>query len=1073
MGKCGKDILKQRFGSDQDNRFIEALNPESFNLVDLSIQDWMTFAYRFAKHVNYFNNSSDSEPEGDWTAFFEQDQTLKDLLEKLKDDSGFSFNREGKLTPHLALFISFLKLLEYSQKRFNGLLKRHLNFYFKDILDIQKLPATPDKVHVIFELARSTMDALISKDSELDAGKDADGKKLIYRTSEDLVANKIAVSELKTLYTDYEHHRIKAAPVANSYDGKGADFPDNVKTWWPFGYYHEEGDPQKSYPELRDAKFGFAVASGLLRLSEGLRTLVFKVYFDEGLEPVPFNLLHDKIQTVLTGEKNWLGPYRLVEEVSETYSGNTYKTELSPDKKQLTLVIQLPKAEEPVTDNNDEIHKEAFATDLPVCRFLFDTTEPDAVDLYRSLLGNKVTSIELEVCVEGITSIKVENDQGLLNVEKPFYAFGINPDKDSNFYISYDEMFRKNWTDLNVDIQWKNTPVSFRTLYIAYRQSYKYEVTPFKFLTIMGNYLSAETTGTDFVADSADLVFEANETDLIVEDDSYFTADLELFTRGEWVSLSSGEVLFTADGEDYFLNFNMVNSPVSDRNGPLRVTLNQSFLHELYPKIYTLALRSDEENVLIPNEPYTPVVDTIELNYTAMASCNFEASEDVYRHNDVRLYHEHPFGQTEEHPWLKQQSNFLSVQDKNIYLVPTACSGGELYIGLDQVSPGQQVALLIQVLEGSENPLADSFTGKQKVEWSVLCNNEWKKLNSDFLISNETDNFLRSGIVKIQMPGEVTFRNTRLPSGKVWLRARMHKSFDVVCRTFAVTAQAVKAVFQDQENDLSHLINGLEAGTISKLKQRPAQIKGVTQPFNSFGGVPEESDEAYYRRISERLRHKNRAVTLWDYEHIILQAFPEIYKVKCLNHSRTEQKGGKTVHSYLSPGNVLLVVIPDTVKKNVFDMYQPRVSKAMLNRIEAHINRLNTLHVDARVINPDYEVVKVDLKVKFEEGYDENFYLKQLNEDITRYLSPWAFRNGGAVEFGVSLHRSHLINTIEKLQYVDYIEDVRLLCNGEIYSAELAPSSPTAILVSAKQHNLGINLNSCKSVPEDIETCQT
>jgi diaminopimelate epimerase len=53
------------------------------------------------------------------------------------------------------------------------------------------------------------------------------------------------------------------------------------------------------------------------------------------------------------------------------------------------------------------------------------------------------------------------------------------------------------------------------------------------------------------------------------------------------------------------------------------------------------------------------------------------------------------------------------------------------------------------------------------------------------------------------------------------------------------------------------------------------------------------------------LRHKNRAITIWDYEHIILQKFPEIHKVKCLNHSKTEIKNDKEVNSFLSPGNVM------------------------------------------------------------------------------------------------------------------------------------------------------------------------
>jgi hypothetical protein len=60
------------------------------------------------------------------------------------------------------------------------------------------------------------------------------------------------------------------------------------------------------------------------------------------------------------------------------------------------------------------------------------------------------------------------------------------------------------------------------------------------------------------------------------------------------------------------------------------------------------------------------------------------------------------------------------------------------------------------------------------------------------------------------------------------------------------------------------------------------------------------------------------------------------------------------------------------------------------------------LHVNAQVINPVYEEVKVDLKVKFHKGFDENYYQKVLNTDITKLLSPWAFEITSSIEFGIN-----------------------------------------------------------------------
>ncbi len=54
MADCGKDILLAREGTNQLQRFIDALAPDSVKLNDFSLKEWMQFARRFAEHVNYF-----------------------------------------------------------------------------------------------------------------------------------------------------------------------------------------------------------------------------------------------------------------------------------------------------------------------------------------------------------------------------------------------------------------------------------------------------------------------------------------------------------------------------------------------------------------------------------------------------------------------------------------------------------------------------------------------------------------------------------------------------------------------------------------------------------------------------------------------------------------------------------------------------------------------------------------------------------------------------------------------------------------------------------------------------------
>ncbi len=1057
MADCGKNILLTREGTNQAQRFIEALAPESINLNDFTLKERMQFANGFAKHVNYFGLLDDKNPSDDWSSFYIDDAKLGDFLK--------SVEAGGKVTPHLALFVSFVQLLEFSKDRFNKLTKRHLDFYYHNILQIEKLPATPDKVHLIFELAKNSLEEKIADQTQLDGGKDASGIKRIYKTSGELIANKSVVSNLMSVYNDHKNHKLKVASVANSYDGIGGDFPDDDVKWCPFGYY---GD--SNYPELPDAKVGFALASEILELQEGMRNVLITAEFNTALKSFSASKLQENIAVYCTGEKGWLGPFEVVPSILDDEDNSIYSSGLSSGNKKLQLAFQIPKEEKPVVAWNAKAQGEPFNTQLPVCRVIIKTENTDGFELYRNLIEKEIKSLKISVDIRDVKSLSLESDIGTLNPEKPFYPFGTQPVKCSNFYVGYPELFKKTWKNIDVEINWKNTPEkdeldettdAFVNLYFAYRTNYIYKANSTGFFSAMFKYFDLEEKwGIDPLP-----------TNLIVKNNEYFRADVEIQNKEVWDPVEKDLVLFNENGELFQTKFSVPNvNYETDKNGPVRLSLNQSFLHELFPRIYALAFSSDDDDTLIPNEPYTPMVDTVRLNYTAESSVDLGSSKTSFEKNPVTLFHESAFGQAEQHPYLKNQLDFIS--DKNIYLVPTYCRGGELYIGIENTENLQQVSLLVQVLEGSENPLADSFIGKQHAEWSVLCKNEWKDLNSDYMVSNETNNFLKSGIVKFSIPRETTQNNTVLPSGFVWVKVKIHKTFDAVSKAIAIYAQADLAVFSDNGNDLSHLEKGLEAETISKLIQRVSTVKSITQPFSSFGGAPEESDEAYYQRVSERLRHKNRAIALWDYEHIILQKFPEIHKAKCLNHSKTEVINNKEVDSFLSPGNVLIVVIPDIVNKNVFDIYQPRVSQAKLNEIQEHVNQLNSMLVNAKVINPSYEEVTVDLKVKFYEGYDENYYLKILNGDITRLLSPWAFEETASIDFGVVLYRSLIINYIEKLKYVDYVEDVKLLKGTEVSLTSVSPSCPKAILVSAKQHQLSTANKSCKPTIETEEKCQ-
>jgi len=1044
-----------RDGKSQMQRFLTELDPSNLELHDFDLFDWLLFANNFANHVNYFDKNDATTPNGTWEGFFlgaddysipRRESVAYKSLKKEVTELVAQFEKDGSLTPHLTLFICFIKLMDFSKKALNNLTQRHLDFYYNEILQIEKQDAKSDKVYVIFELAKKAIQERVPEGTLLDAKKDVAGKKRVFKTDKELIASQAKVVELKSFLNDKTKKELKIARAVNTLDGIAEKLNETSNYWWPFGYNSNESRPDKSdFKELENAKLGFSIASSLLNLKEGSRTVTVTISFRNNgtsrLEALELEDIENNIKVLYSGEKEWVSGAKL--------------ECIQNDAKSLKLTFTLPKNFPAVVNYNKDVLGGTFLTDFAIVRFMIEGDK--YYEVYNALAEKEIENVAIAVDVKGVKSILIENDSSALNPEKDYFPFTGQPVTGSNFYIKYPEMFAKKWDSASVTINWKNTPDSIKNLYTGY--------------TIKPNDLVSKT------------IFSAARTKSpFVINDDYFKANASLLEKEGWAIKATDIELYQKTETGYQTYFAIKNTnPVAGTSESIRLTLKQSALQDVYPKLYTLAITSGETKTLIPNEPYIPLAENMELNYTASESAytgrnilvknvkplttksalttrnllaknakslsleSALATQNILvnstkssKNKEVKLFYEDAFGQLEK----EMAANSI---------VPVHEVGGELFICLD-ANPSETVSLLIQVLEGSENTLADTFEDNENIEWDILSKNTWKTLKNDILI-NETKRFLESGILKFKIPKDIDINTTLFDKKGIWIRAKTKRSYDAVCKIQGIYTQAVRATFQNQDNDLTHLDHGLEGGTIAKLITRVPQIKSVSQPYNSFDGKYKESDAAFYRRVSERLRHKNRAITQWDYEQLVLQEFPDVFMVKCLNH--TSEK------SFMAPGNVTLVVIPNTKNKNAFDIYQPRVSRASLNKIQNYVDGLNSLHVVTHVINPNYQEVTVKADLRFYKEYDEAFYSKQLDEDIKKFISPWAFGDSNVVSFNVKLNVNQLINYLEQLYYVDYIDSLQIKINGEIQTKSLIEVDPKSILVSAKQHEVTIAEQIC------------
>lgn len=1268
-------------------------------------------------------------------AFMEVIRVIRQSAEMSIEQSLIPLKEElqKKHPPQLAIMFAFLKIFQYLQNDLNSFTKKHLDFFYKQVLQLKARPATPDKAHILFEIQKQLNSYKLEKGLEVKDGKDNNKAEVLFALDDEIVVNKAQVADKRTLFlnnqTFYKTTYLEGvymAPKADKADGLEKDFKeDQPKSFATLGAkYSKYKDPEHQFVQpYPNARLGFILASPMLLLNEGERTItinlscqlkedickdtkvlispasscceedeqgistgngskyldypdffsdsswlyeevsrIFKetfyyisqelitqaqkkgvgaklldklkgflispkeicyceteevkseavvseddfecVFCDEKERRIlsPFFAPRSALNVLFSGEEEWLAPKE---------PANITVTHLPlPGNKQFTLKIETTfEADQPaITFYNKETLKEDLDTSLPLVKIELDdkiklwrdvskpvgescclTKEPEdeqvPVSLYhffRNVIvteeGENTTTIDVKVC--GLKNFIVQNDEGLQDVNNPVYPFGTRPGINSNFYIGSDEIFIKKWSDIAVNINWKDLPTysppapdplqekPFQYYYNGYQDflidtgvelnvvkddkfrmqlailqdgtwkqwqhdenclgagdpqcqlfqgmpampfcdtakayTHQYQISrtndynpdlayPQEDVNIHGikkydvstrhGFIRITLKCQDFQHDKYPFILARQMTALgklpeIVDGAVYYGVTLGGGTPN-FVTLNMPQIL-----QDIIANYNLSLNPnlVTNLEGLINELNNlanppQNVNSTLWSKIFVLddpstiipndappitdaplfnpeahsdyyvtlktildwlkGLKEDiekikDKGVVIPNEPWTPVIKEISLDYTATATIT-----------DIDLIHLYPYEGTYKKEELEQTPSLL----------PTFCDEGTLFLGLKNLLPGSNVNILFQLAEAT----ADSELESEEVHWFYLENNQWKMLRPGFeVLDDATRGLTSSGIIKFALPANMSSENTILPRGLHWIKAAIPANSRSVSDTLGIHTQAVQATFTNQEeNDKLRMAKDLQAGSIAKLKEADASVKKVNQPYDSFGGRIPEEEGAYYVRVSELLRHKGRAIQKFDYERLALEAFPQLFKVKCINHSFA-----LNAHQYINdfpvaPGYVLLAVIPDLNKLKANQSFEPRVPVSLLEEVAAYLRQRTSPFVRLRVMNPRYEKVHFCLKVRFYKGRDLNYYQQKLKQDLSGFMAPWAVGIYDKFSFGQCIYRSDLIRFLESRDYLDFILELKYRHesdDGPFKEGKepVCPKTPRSILVAGE-----------------------
>lgn len=996
--------------------------------------------------------------------------------------------------PAVGLFIAFLRLFQKTQNRLNTFTQRHLDFYYHEVLKVAPRPPRPDLVYLVFEPAAGKNDIFIPKGTEFIAGKEK-GAELIYAADHDLIVTDAVVQSLRTLCFERDR-RISPERELNYTTGARTNRP-TAETRLPgegesdsFSLFGAEKEGGKGMDG--EAEIGFAVASPLLFLKEGLRKIEITLLFAEhrweedlieemnraGSKEAFSETFGAIFSRYLLFGPAWLTPERkrALLEKAERFSDPEIVGEMINRDRQalfyrrfnklftisltaesgwhpvldytlklsslqeggsngLKCLLTLGPEVEPIVGYTPSVHGGRWETESPVIRFEINGKSPIyPYSIFDRLLLREVA---VEVKVEGVKDLLLYNNQGRLDSSKPFQPFGPLPTSNSYLVIGNYETARKNMTALSINLEWGELPRNaggFREYYKGYEPPFSNEIFESEMSVFRdGRWLPEERE----LRSKIRLFDTEKERGAVCEKKRLEVGVLRYFKS---IAPAVSEETFRFD--------------LKARNGFFRIGLaapETAFGHYDYPTLLTRTLSASASKKWtdpIPNPPYTPLINRMSLDYTAKSiiTLGAETTEDNGLFGE-KIFHLHPFGMEEIYPEKKGRSHPL---------FPRYGYDGNLFIGLSARQISGILTLFFQMGDDSAREISSD---KPEIAWFYLASNYWRRLEPSRILSDTTEGFLSSGIVTLDLPDEINRKNTLLPEALYWLRVSANGHLQAFSSLYSIRTHALQIAWRDKNSPAAPVKIDPEAKIhdVPPEKEIPARtvwkpsvsISGLGKIFQivpSFGGRPPERPDRLKTRISERLRHKHRASIPLDYEQLILERFPDLFKVKCFPNTIVGKEGPR-------PGHVLIVVVPHPMEAGACKNERPKVNAVALNRIHDFVQRLSAPFVRISVRNPVYERIQVRCTVKFAEEAQRGFSINRLSRAVSAYLSPWNPEIGYQAKFGWSIRQEEIESYILGLDYVEFVTNFSMLHITEDDAGEFR-SEDTAAMEGAASHQI-------------------
>jgi hypothetical protein len=200
------------------------------------------------------------------------------------------------------------------------------------------------------------------------------------------------------------------------------------------------------------------------------------------------------------------------------------------------------------------------------------------------------------------------------------------------------------------------------------------------------------------------------------------------------------------------------------------------------------------------------------------------------------------------------------------------------------------------------------------------------------------------------------------------------------------------------------------AGALTQMKTAVPFVASVSNPEAAAGGTDVETPQAVQVRGPRALRHRERAVTIADFEDLAFEAFVDVARVK-----------GIPATTSADAGRVGLLVVPKS------DDPQPVPGVELLARVQDFITQRLTPTAGLWVAGPDWLKVTVDAEIVPANMDAATAVQNAAIARCTQFLHPLTGGPDGAGwAFGRRPYRSDLIALLESVPGVDHVRRIEI-----------------------------------------------